>query len=195
MSLDALAFPAVILVIASAAALLTAYNWRVQIGALGVLYLGVFVLVSLAWPLDLAVIKLVAGWMAGAVLGMSRVGNTALPETQRGWPTERIFRLLAGVLIVITAVSLTPTLQAWVPEMLPVQIWGGLSLIGFGLLMLGFSGQTFQVTLSLLCLLTGFEVLYATVETSTLVAGLLALVNLALALVGTYIMPYQEAAQ
>ena len=192
MSLQNFVVPGLVVAVGSAALLLTAYNWRVQIAALGFLYLGTFVMVSVAWPLDLAVIKLVAGWMAGAVLGLSRVGNAALPETEQGWPTERLFRLLAAVLLVTTAVSLTPTLLNWVPEMLPVQIWGGLSLIGFGLLMLGFSGRTFQVILSLLCLLAGFEILYATVETSTLVAGLLALVNLAIALVGTYIMPYAE---
>ena len=187
-----LTVPAVIVVIVSAGMLLVAYNWRVQIGALGLLYLGAFVLVTLSWPLDLAVIKLVAGWMAAAVLGLSRVGNTALPETEQGWPTGRLFRALAALLIVISSVSLAPALQEWVPAMQPAQIWAGLSLIGLGVLMLGFSRQTFQVIVSLLTTLAGFEILYATVETSTLVAGLLAVVNLALALVGTYIMPYQE---
>jgi hypothetical protein len=74
--------------------------------------------------------------------------------------------------------------------MMPVQIWGGLALIGLGLLQLGFSGRTFQVALSLLIMLAGFEILYASLETSTLVAGLLAMVNLSLSLVASYMMPY-----
>ena len=36
--------------------------------------------------------------------------------------------------------------------------------------------------------LAGFELLYATVEGSVLVAGLLAVINLGLALVGSYLM-------
>jgi hypothetical protein len=184
------AIPALLLVVASVAVILTAYNWRIQIGALAVMYVGAFVLVSQAWPQDLAVIKLVAGWMAGAVLGLSRVGNRALPETEQGWPTERAFRLLAAGLVLIAAISAAGTLQTWVPEMMPVQIWGGLALIGLGLLQLGFSGRTFQVALSLLIMLAGFEILYASLETSTLVAGLLAMVNLSLSLVASYMMPY-----
>jgi hypothetical protein len=36
--------------------------------------------------------------------------------------------------------------------------------------------------------LSGFEILYATVEGSVLVAGLLAIINLGLALVGSYLL-------
>jgi hypothetical protein len=39
-----------------------------------------------------------------------------------------------------------------------------------------------------LTLLSGFEILYATVETSILLAGLLTVVNLGLALAGAYLM-------
>jgi hypothetical protein len=42
--------------------------------------------------------------------------------------------------------------------------------------------------LGLLTVLSGFEILYAAVETATLVAGLLAAINLGLALVGAYLL-------
>jgi hypothetical protein len=44
-----------------------------------------------------------------------------------------------------------------------------------------------RVVLALLVFFSGFEILYAMVERSTLVAGLLALVNLALAMIGAYL--------
>jgi hypothetical protein len=68
------------------------------------------------------------------------------------------------------------------------QVWGGLILIGIGLLHLGLTAQPLRVVLGLLTVLSGFEILYAAVESATLVAGLLAGVNLGLALVGAYLL-------
>ena len=61
---------------------------------------------------------------------------------------------------------------------------GSLLLIGMGLLHLGISAQVLRVTIGLMTVLAGFEILYATVEGSILVSALLAVINLGLALVG-----------
>ncbi|MCC6985033.1 MAG: hypothetical protein IT309_01265, partial [Anaerolineales bacterium] len=45
-----------------------------------------------------------------------------------------------------------------------------------------------RVTLALLSILAGFEILYAAVESAILVTGLLAAVNLGLGVVGSYLM-------
>jgi hypothetical protein len=55
-------------------------------------------------------------------------------------------------------------------------------------LQLGITSQILRITLGLMTVLAGFELLYATVEGSALVAGLLAVINLGLALVGCYLM-------
>jgi hypothetical protein len=57
-----------------------------------------------------------------------------------------------------------------------------------GLLQLGTSAQPFRVVLGLLTVLAGFEIIYAAVESSTLVAALLAAINLSLALTGAYLL-------
>ena len=57
-----------------------------------------------------------------------------------------------------------------------------------GLLLLGSTSNIFRVVIGLLTMLTGFETLYAAVEGSVLVAGLLAVVDLGLALVGAYLI-------
>jgi len=44
------------------------------------------------------------------------------------------------------------------------------------------------VVTSLLIAISGFEILYAVVENSTLVAGLLAIVSIGVALVGAYLL-------
>jgi predicted phage tail protein len=57
-----------------------------------------------------------------------------------------------------------------------------------GILQLGFRTDPLSSVLGLLTFLSGFEILYAAIEQSTLVAGLLAVINLSLALVGAYLI-------
>jgi hypothetical protein len=207
--------PAVLLVALTALILLISPDWRVSITALAVQYVGVFALVALVWPLGMAVTKLVTGWMAGAILGVA-VANLLqewpfletgeapdeqdelpgeAPKTAPGvgfatvtFPSSRLFRLLAALLICLAVLSIAPEVTQWVPGITLEQAWGGLILIGIGLLQLGFTGYTFRTVLGLLTMLAGFEILYAVVESSTLVAGLLAGVNLILALAGAYLL-------
>ena len=67
-------------------------------------------------------------------------------------------------------------------------IAGALLLSGMGLLQLGTRNETTHVIFGLLTVLAGFEVFYAAVEGSILVAGLLAVVTLGLGLAGAYLL-------
>jgi hypothetical protein len=57
-----------------------------------------------------------------------------------------------------------------------------------GVLHLGFTTQPLQTIFGLLTFLAGFETLYATIESSVLVAGFLAVINLGISLVGAYLI-------
>jgi hypothetical protein len=189
---------AIFLVTLTALLLLTIRDWRWGILALAVQYVGVIVLVALSWPLEIALVKIVAGWMAGAVLGLAMANA---PEMWRGeehsWPSGRLFRLLTAGLTWLVVISLVPRITSWVPGIDRSVAWGGLTLISFGLLHLALTTQPLRVALGLLTLLSGFEILYAAVQTSTLVAGLLATVNIAIALTGAYLIiaPGMEKAE
>lgn len=186
MSIEEFGLPAVVLIVLSTSILLVTSNWRMQIGAVGFQYLGVFILVAGYWPVNLAAVKLVAGWMAGSILGMTRL--TLSLHGDGPVITGRIFRLSVALLILVTVSSLAPQAPNLAPGMDILQAWGGLVLIGMGLANLGFSSDGMRVMLSLLTLLSGFEVLYAVVESSSLVAGLLAIVTLGISLVGAYLL-------
>ncbi len=188
MDFQALTLPAVGLLLATSLILLLSRDWRWSVGALAGQYLGVFLLTALSWPLEMAVAKLVAGWFAGAVLGMTRVGIKTESETTSSRPSGRLFRLLAAALVLLAILSIAPPTVEWVPEIGLHQVVGGYILIGMGLLHLGLTALSMRVVLSLLTILSGFEILYAVVEDSTLVAGLLAVINLAIALVGAYLL-------
>jgi hypothetical protein len=188
LDLQVLGFPAVILISITSLILLLSSDWRLSVAALAIQYAGVFVLVAASWPLELAVVKLVAGWMAGAVLGMALVGNpeNALQKGPLGL-AGGLFRFLAATMMGMVTVSIAPRLVEWVPQISLEQAYAGGILIGLGLLHLGLTVQPLRVAFGLLTILAGFEILYAAVEASTLVTGLLAGVTLGLALVSGYL--------
>jgi hypothetical protein len=168
---------------------LASQDWRWTIAALGVQYAAVFVLVAGTWRLEMAVVKLVAGWMATAILGASQ--DISQLETERERPSGGLFRVLTGGMVGLAVFSLVPETVAILENYLEAvdlpQVAGGMLLIGMGLAMLGLNARPLRVVLALLVMFSGFEILYAIVERSTLVAGLLAMVNLALALIGAYL--------
>jgi hypothetical protein len=173
----------------TALALLISRDWRWSIAALAIQYIASFVLVSTAWPLEMAISKVVAGWMAGAILGMAMVSAPEAWQSQElSLQSSRLFRLLAAGTVFVIIASLVPAAAAWVPGIHPLALWGGFILIGMGLLHLGLTTQPLRVALGLLTVLAGFEILYAAVESSTLVAGLLASVNLGIALASAYLL-------
>lgn len=180
------AIAAVILVAVASGLMLLTSSWRGRVTGLALMYLGVFWLTGLSWPLGLAAIKLVVGWMAGAILGVS--GINLLPPTRRRWPTEWIFLGLVFILVIVAVNSLAPTIVEWFPGCKPTQAWGGLLLILSGVVHLGIASRGLRTIISLLTILAGFEILYAVVETSTLVAGLQAIVTLGVALTGAYLL-------
>jgi hypothetical protein len=96
--------------------------------------------------------------------------------------------LLAGILICLGAVSATPIVLAWVPGIPTESAIGALILIGLGLLQLGLTSHPIRVNIGLLTIISGFEIIYAVVAFSALVAGLLAGVTMGLALLGVYLI-------
>ena len=186
MSLSTLALPAFILMIITSMSILMVRDWRWSLLALAVQYLAVFIFVAQNWPFSMAVIKLVVGWMSGAALGTTLVGGKRVEERE-GVSASWLFLFLAGSLVIILVFSFGPQVIKWFPANTSLfLVDGGITLIMMGMLLLGTTSRPFWVILGLLTMFSGFEVLYASVEVSILVAGLLAVVNLGLALVGIY---------
>lgn len=177
----------VVLTALVALGLLVSWDWRWSVGALALQYLAAFAFVSASWPLELAAVKLVSGWMAASVLGLTRLGS--LRERGLGPRlTETSFRILAAVLVALLVMGTAPRLASWISVVRLNQAWAALLLLGLGLLHIGLSASPFRIVLGLLTLFSGFEILYASVEVSTLVAGLQALLTLGIAFVGAYLM-------
>lgn len=185
---------AVGLVLLTSAGLLINRDWRLELGLLGLQYVGVFWLTNQHWPISMAAIKVVTGWMAIATLGISRL-NLKEAESDSGhfWSQGRLFRLFAAGIVTVIVITAAPRVEDIIPGIgLPV-ISGSLILMGLGMLHLGMTAQPFRVILGLLTVLSGFEALYAALESSVLVAAMLSVVNLGLALVGAYLLTARKS--
>ncbi len=185
--LETLNWIAAFLTLGTSIGLLLSRDWRWSLAILATQYLGVFWLVHSHWPISMAAVKLVTGWMVCAALATTLRGSIEQPASETAWPEGRLFRSLAGGLIALTTFALAQWTASWLSISLAVA-WGSLLLMGMGLLHLGVTIQPLRVILGLLTLLAGFEIMYASVESSTLVAALLAVINLCLALAGAYLL-------
>jgi hypothetical protein len=195
---------AVILLGGTSLVLLISNDWRLSLVVLSIQYVGVFILILRDWPFEAAAVKLVAGWIGCAIIGMafttlSGTETEAKPGEKRviyrgitslapDIPSGRLVFVFAAILVWITIYIYAPQIPRRLQEVDIYQAIGGLLLIGIGLLKLGFSNHLFSVLIGLFCVLSGFEILYAAIEPSTLIAGMLAGVNLGLALLGAYLL-------
>jgi len=163
---------------------------RLMTGLLALQYIGVFLLVSVSWPIEIAVVKLVAGWMASAVLFLTYqnlIGPNSEGRMEAVLPGI-FFKGFTALLIGISVFSLVPTALRWFLGATQQQVLGGLWLLGLGLLQLLLTRDSLRITVGLLTVISGFEILYATLEASVLMTGLLAILNIGLAFVGAYLM-------
>ncbi len=185
-----LTWGAVLLLFAASISLLVSNDWRRTLAFLAVLYLGVFGLTLTHWTLSMAAVKLVTGWMAATILGITRSAPDLEPASapKDSLPENILFRIFASIILAIVVFSATPLVTDLLPGIGSAEVAGGLVLMMMGLLHLGLTIEPLRVVIGLLTVLAGFEIIYASVESSTLVAALLALINLGLALVGAYLL-------
>ncbi len=184
---EVLPWAALVLSIITATALLVARDWRWRVGFLAAQYLSAFLMVQLHWPISMAAAKLVTGWMACAVLGIAQLNSARRAGQESAQPHGILFYLFTACILLAATFATSLSVAEWLDISLPTA-WCSLLLLGLGLLQLGVTAEPFRVVVGLLTVFSGFEILYATVESSILVTALLAVVNLGFALAGAYFL-------
>src|SRR5215217_9518295 len=137
---------AVVVILITASGLLLARDWRWSIILLATQYLCMFVLTLQHWPFGMASVKLVAGWMSAAILGMTRSSLPAQPFEETGiWPRGRLFRLFAAGMVLLIVAASTPAVDTIMADAGFAVTSGSLLLIGMGLLHLGITSDVLRV--------------------------------------------------
>jgi hypothetical protein len=204
MILETLALPSLILLGITSLLILISQDWRINLLALSFQYVGVFILVLQDWSFSTASTILIAGWMAVSILGTALTNLPVLPNKpkEQGETAEeshlylgsvqtssgRMVSFLATFLVWLIVFTYSSRIASLFTKISFSQAAAGLLLICMGILQLGFSSRLLKTIIGLLTFFSGFEILYAPLEASALVAGLLALVNLGLAMVGAYLL-------
>ncbi|MEN6522269.1 MAG: hypothetical protein ABFD14_00960 [Anaerolineaceae bacterium] len=172
----------IFLSMASVLAVLILPRFRWVIYALAIQYLAAFFLSTQTLSLGLALIKLLIGWMITALF--ASISTTI----EKKWNSESV---LSGIILRVTVMIglwivlyiAAPAMKSWLPVPLYL-LMGGLFLLSGGIIQFGLSNQVMRVCIGLLTFMSGFEVIYASLEPSVMVSGLLALVNIGIGLVG-----------
>jgi hypothetical protein len=175
-----------VFIVITAMVILIFRDWRINAISLGLQYLAGFYLITLSWPIGLAVIKLIVGWMATAAITLTCLRQMKIKDSSE--PTSSlIFRAIIGLLTIIVIFILTPIIQTNIfPNVGLIILQGGLMLMALALMQLGTNAAPYLNIFSLLSFMAGFEIIHAALEVSTLLNSLLVVVNLGLALVGIY---------
>jgi hypothetical protein len=187
--LELLSLPVVVIIFITSSVLLISWDWRVSVTSLAVQYTGVFILVSLSWPMEIAAVKLVAGIISSVVLALA-LRNLPQEYTlqDRYSVSEIIFRMIVAVLAGLFVITGGPKLIEWFGEISIDQAYGTLILVSLGLIQLGLTKRSLNVVIGLLTVLSGFGILYAAIENSILMMGFLAVITLGMAVVGAYLL-------
>jgi hypothetical protein len=140
-----------------------------------------------------AATRLIAGWIACGVLGLTlRQEERWEPAGARGGEG---FRILSVLLVGAAAGGLGAT--AW--ESIAQISWPQAALsgvwLGVGLLGLGLASDAFDAGTSLLVCMAGFEAVYSVMETSLAILALLAALQIGMALVVAYMLDAAERAR
>ncbi len=190
MIIDIISWVAVGVILLTSATMLISRDWRMSLGALALQYLAAFWLVIRHLPFVMGSAKLIAGWMVVAILGMTRLGLSNADEERESLflSRGRWFQIVLLGIVVFVAAGSTARIEAVIPGLGLQVVAGSLLLIGVGVVTLGVSSDLLHTILGLLTMLAGFEIIYAAVESSILVVGFLAIINLGLALVGSYLL-------
>ncbi len=173
-------------------------DWR-KMGLASAIEFGIiFLFASLNLPISLALVKLLEGWMAIAILETTMSTISVMDEaifdnhfTQMGrkeFLSPRLFRLFLAILVGIAIVANSSLVRILFPSLNSLQTITGLYLLVFGILMISFRQSIYSSAIGLLTFMGGFEVLFVGLESSVLLTGLLALVDLAIASVCAYLL-------
>ena len=173
----------------SAAINLVRRQWTLNIFALGLQYICIFLLILEVRSAFLAGIKLIVGLMVSLMLYLTLKSSGLIESTllRRHVTSGEIFRGTIALLLALISFLAAPALQqSAFPQSSQLLLTASLGLILFGLFQMGTITEPLYLVIGLLTFLSGFELLYASLEISRLLEALLTAVNLSLALVGCF---------
>jgi hypothetical protein len=206
--------PAIISLILTAAAIFLTSDWRLSLTALLVQYVLVGLTLTRFISAEVAIIKILVGVLAVAILYLSARRVQDASEVQEatpdglqflglhlGWRTGPLglpLRILALIMVSLAAIHFFDDYRSLLPvldsdgSMVPADIaFVSLWLAATGMIGLVLSSEPLRVAVAVLTILTGFDLVYAGLEPRLSVVGFLAALILMAALAFAYLVTVQ----
>lgn len=159
-------------------------DWKWRLACLSMVQLIAFLLIAQIWPIALAAVKLLSGWIGIAILGSSLL----VIDEQSGTEQNSSFRLFKFALTSLTwmvIIVLVQRLNIWLPISY-THLFSGLVFFLCGILFVSIHHSIIEAITGLLIFLAGFDIIYSSLEGSALVTGIYAVVVLLISLLGRY---------
>ena len=126
---------AVIGLVITSLAVLVLENYRYSLAAMVLQYLFAFFLISSIWPVGLAVIKLIVGWIVCSLIGSAYLQNRVQQNEETN--TEKmIFSSLSAIVVWLIVFTISGEAAQTLPVSRPMILGAGI-LIGMVILQLG----------------------------------------------------------
>lgn len=181
---------AVLILVVVTTVIIVLNNWRWISIAWVLQVFCVFWLTSLSWTIAESAVKLIGGWIAIAILSSTHP-EIILEKDASIFRDSFGFRFILVGMGWLLSFSIAQEIRTIIPVQIEI-IWGGLILFISGILHIGLSKNYLRNVIGLITFISGFEVLYAGLENSVLVSGLLAFMTIGLSSLTILFQPKLE---
>jgi hypothetical protein len=166
-------------------AMLILSDWRWKMAGLAVVQLIGFILIIQIWPIALASVKLISGWMGVALMSatMASTGDKVQSEMQT---SARVFKFLLAAFSWIVIAASVEKLNSWLPISY-TNLFVGLVFFFCGIFYFSQEYDINGIAIGLLIFLTGFDVIYSSLEGSALVTGIYGLIVILISFISSYL--------
>ncbi|MCJ7518437.1 MAG: hypothetical protein MUO42_02030 [Anaerolineaceae bacterium] len=158
-------------------------EWRWRMALLAVVQLIGFILIVQIWPVALASVKLISGWMGVALMSatMASSDNIIQGESQ---PAAKVFKLMIAAFSWVVIAASIDRLNAWLPISY-TNLFVGLIFFFCGIFYLSLISEINGIVFGLLIFLAGFDIIYSSLEGSALVTGIYGLIVILISFVSS----------
>lgn len=165
--------------------ILVSRDWRWVIFGLSMSYLIGFILIVQIWPLPLAAVKLISGLISVVLLAMLKVNREDQFDNDESISSRILIFLIAALSWIVVSATISK-LNEWLPIEY-TNLFIGMVVLLAGIIKFSIGQKVFDVIVGLLVFLSGFDIIYSSLEGSALVTGIYALIVLSICILGSYL--------
>jgi hypothetical protein len=160
-------------------------DWRWRMASLAVIQLIGFILIVQIWPIALASVKLISGWMGVALMSASMASSISVKKTEYQI-SEKVFKLMLVAFSWVVIAATVDQFNTWLPISY-LNLFIGLIFFLSGIIYLSLTSEINGIAVGLLVFLTGFDIIYSSLEGSALVTGIYGLVIILISFISSFL--------